>query len=116
MNDDEMKKALKGAYQVAEGKPPSFDRTMAAAERRSRRSGTRLKAIGGLAAALVAALVLWPTREPEPPDDFLIAASLMNSTSWTAPSDALMPEHQFDIYQEIPFLNESTISPEGTLL
>ena len=101
---------------MAEGKPPSFEETMAAAERQTGRSGARLKVVAGIAAAVVAALVLWPTREPELTDDFLIADSLMNSTTWTAPSDALMPEHQFDIYQETPFLNESTISPEGTLL
>lgn len=116
MNDEELKNALKSAYQVAEKKAPSFGETMTAAERRLKPSGMRLKVLGGLAAALVGALVFWPGRVPEPTDDFLIADSLMNSTSWIAPSDALMPEHQFDIYRETPFLNESTISPEGTLL
>ena len=116
MNDEELKNALKGAYQVAEGKPPSFEETMTAAERRIGGSGARLKVIAGMAAAVVVALVLWPAREPELTDEFLIADSLLNSTTWMAPSDALMPEHQFDIYQETPFLNESTISPEGTLL
>ena len=116
MNDEKLKQALKGAYQVAEGKPPSFDETMAAAERRTGRTGARFKVVAGLAAAVVAALVFWPAREPELTDDFLIADSLMNSTTWTAPSDALMPQHQFDIYQGTPFLDESTISPEGTLL
>ena len=116
MNDEALKDALKGAYQEAEGQPPSFEETLAAAEQRTSRAGNGLRFAAGLAAALVAAFVLWPATEPELTDEFLIADSLMNSTTWTAPSDALMPEHEFDIYQETPFLNESTISPEGTLL
>jgi hypothetical protein len=46
----------------------------------------------------------------------MIADALMNSTTWTAPSDVLMPDHQFDIYRDIPVLDQSTISEEGTLL
>jgi hypothetical protein len=116
MNAEQIEKSLKGAFQAAEGKPPPFTETLAAAEQRVARSGTRLKAVTGMAAALVAALVFWPAQESDVTDEFLIAESLLNSTTWSAPSDALMPEHQFDIYQETPFLNESTISPEGTLL
>lgn len=75
--------------------------------------------MGGIAAAVAVigiTLGLWPERQAELTDEFLIADSLLNSTSWAAPSDSLMPEHQFDIYQEIPFLNESTNSQEGSLL
>jgi hypothetical protein len=119
MNEDQVRKGLKEAYQSAEGKPPSFDSVWAAAEAAHGRSRNRLKVVGGFAAAVALigiTVSLWPEQQAELPDEFLIADALMNSTSWTAPSDSLMPEHQFDIYQDIPFLIESTKSPEGTLL
>jgi len=59
---------------------------------------------------------LLPEGPSELDDEYLIADALMNSTSWTAPSDSLMPQHQFDIYREIPFPDPSTISEEGSLL
>jgi len=119
MNEDQVKQDLKNAYQAAEGKPPSFDEIWAAAEVAHGRSRKRFRVIGGLAAAVAVIAVtagLWPEQQAELTDEYLIADALMNSTSWSAPSDSLMPEHQFDIYQEIPFLNESTNSLEGTLL
>ena len=123
MNEDQVRQNLKDAYQSAEGKPPSFDEVWAAAEVRHGRlrmqSRRRFRTIGGIAAAVAVigiTLGLWPEQQVELTDEFLIADSLLNSTSWSAPSDSLMPEHQFDIYQEIPFLIESTNSLEGTLL
>jgi len=41
---------------------------------------------------------------------------LLGTTGWSAPSDSLMPDHQFDIYQDIPVLIESTETYGGTLL
>ncbi len=49
-------------------------------------------------------------------DEFLIAAALLENTSWAAPSDVLLPQHRFDIYREIPAFIESTKLEEGTLL
>ena len=119
MNEDQVQKGLQDAFQLAEGKPPSFDAVWAAAEARHRRSRRRLRVISGLAASVAVIGItvgLWPGQQADLTDEFLIADALMNSTSWTAPSDALMPEHQFDIYQEIHFLIESTNSEEGSLL
>ena len=118
MNDEEMKEGLKKAFTAAERKPPSFSETMAAAESRQARSALRWKAVAGLAAAAVLAITvsLIPEQQADLGDEYLIADALMNSTSWTAPSDLLMPEHQFDIYREIPFPDPSTISEEGSLL
>ena len=120
MSDQIIKDALKDAYRSAEGKPPSFDDVWAAAERQYQASGRRrVRTASGLAAAVALAAItalLWPQQEPELTDDYLIADALMNSTSWVAPSDSLLPEHQFDIYQDIPALGPSTNSQEGTLL
>ena len=118
MTDEELKEGLKKAFGAAEGKPPSFSETMAAAESRQARSGLRWKAIGVIAAAAILAVMvsLLPEQQPDLGDEYLIADALMNSTSWTAPSDSLMPEHQFDIYRGFPFPDPSTISEEGSLL
>jgi hypothetical protein len=120
MSDKEIKDVLRHAYRAAEGEPPPFDKVWAAAERQIEASSRqRSRIAGGMAAAvlLVAMTVLlWQQREAPPGDDYLIADALMNSTSWTAPSDMLLPEHQFDIYREVPALVPSTNSQEGSLL
>ena len=41
---------------------------------------------------------------------------LVASTTWVAPSDSLLPEHRFNIFQELPEMFESTGNEEGTLL
>ncbi len=118
MNEAELKSGLQKAWKRAEGTPPAFDETWAAAEARHAKSGFRRTALAGVAAAaaLAVVIVLLPEQQVELTDEFLIADALMNSTSWTAPSDVLMPEHQFDIYREIPIPDPSTIAEEGSLL
>ena len=119
MSEQETKRQLQDAFRAMERKPPSFDETWAMAEARHRASRRRLGVTGGIAAAvaIVALTVgLWPRQQAEMSDEFLIAESLMNSTSWSAPSDALMPEHQFDIYRDNPLMDRSTNTLEGTLL
>ena len=120
MNDENIRKSLKPAFDEAESSEvPGFTEVWANAEVALGESLRRNKVFGGVAAAIVVmGLVasLWPAQRIAPGDDYLIVHALLNSTTWSAPSDSLMPEHQFDIYQEIPFLIESTISQEGTLL
>ena len=120
MSDKAIKDALRSAYRSAERTPPPFDAVWAAAERQHAETGRRrFRVQGGLAAAIALAalsILLWPRQEAELTDEFLIADALMNSTSWTAPSDSLLPEHQFDIYRDIPVLAPSTNSQEGSLL
>lgn len=121
MNEEEIREKLKQAADAAQRDgTPSFDETWVVAESQFVRSRSRFKRFGGIAAAAVAVLAitvaLWPAQQAELTDEYYIADALLNSTSWTAPSDALMPEHQFDIYQEIPFLDESTKPYEGSLL
>ena len=53
--------------------------------------------------------------EPPRPEP-LEVTGLLDSTNWVAPSDALLPEHEFDIFEELPRPMESTDSAEGALL
>ena len=54
---------------------------------------------------------------PEPAEPNLVDLDeLVASTTWVAPSDSLLPEHRFDIFQELPEMFESTGTEEGTLL
>lgn len=95
---------------------PSFDASWAAAEARYRRSRRRY---AGLAAAVIAAAAVFAVLDPgTAPDhsDSWVGDELLTSTSWTAPSDVLLPEREFDIYQDLPSLNTSTKSVDGALL
>lgn len=120
MKEADIRRSLKRAFDSEHvNDAPDFDEVWAKAEAAHRDSQRKVRLIGGVAAVLALAVIaatLWPSQQAELSDDYLIADALMNSTLWSAPSDALMPEHQFDIYQEIPFLIESTNSLEGTLL
>lgn len=114
---EEVKKAAEATQTVS--RIPSFNETWVCAEAEFVRTSNQHRRVGGLvAAALVVgiAIAFWPTQQAEFSDDFLIADGLLNSTLWSAPTDTLMPEHQFDIYQELPFLLESTEGQEGSLL
>lgn len=98
---------------------PDFEQVWSAAEREVQRSRRRYATFGGIAAALAVVTIVvgnWNAQTPDSGDDYLIADAILNSTQWLAPSDALMPQHQFDIYQEIPFLGESTDIQDGSLL
>lgn len=98
---------------------PDFEKVWSAAEQEVQRSRRRYATFGGIAAALaVVAIVVgnWNAPTNEIGDDYLIADAILNSTQWVAPSDALMPQHQFDIYQEMNFLDESTDIQDGSLL
>jgi len=120
MSDKNTREQLQKALAIAHAEQtPPFADVWAAAERRHEVSRKRYAGFAGIAAAIaiaVSAVGLWSANEAEMADEFLIADALMNSTQWSAPSDWLMPEHRFDIYQEIPLLIESTESQEGSLL
>ena len=120
MNETDIQKSLKSAFDEAESSnAPSFDKVWANAESAFTSSRRRHTVFGGAAAAIAVLGIivsLWPTQQAALNDDYFIADALLNSTMWSAPSDSLLPAHQFDIYQEIHFLNESTPLQEGTLL
>ena len=113
-----MKKEISQAWRDTDNKAaPPFLKTWRAAKKRyaAKRQSYRRFA----SAAAVVAIVLVAANLRSPPvgqDDFIDAAELLGSTSWSAPSDVLLPEHQFDLYQDMPALIESTNAAGGSLL
>lgn len=100
-------------------KAPPFDTVFAAAENQLKTRRRRFVAYAGaatVAAVAVSVLLLFSSNEPIPNGDFIQVADLMSSTGWSAPSDVLLPSHEFDIYQELPVFLESTKPVEGALL
>lgn len=117
--DESLQAALHNAQQQADGLAPSFDTVFAAAK--TRVSRTRRRRFAGLAAAAaVAALVIAALPNQQDNLVFVNLDELTATTNWSAPSDSLLPTHQFDIYRELPQLIDlpdvSTKSDEGALL
>lgn len=120
MNEDRLQSLLTPAFEDAErGDSPSFDELWARAEHTASASRRRYLSAGAVAVIALLAVIVTMSLRPDQADiadDYLIADALMNSTTWSAPSDRLLPEHQFDIYRDIPFPAVSTDRLEGTLL
>lgn len=120
MAEEWIEKELRRALRPSKGQvTPDFDKTMRAAEARIASGRGAYRVAAGLAAvfALVAiAITLRPGVQTLPDDAFYIDEALLSSTYWESPSDALMPQHRFDIYQTLPAFPGSTESAEGTLL
>ena len=114
--DEELRRAMEAKTQHP---APGFDAVMLAAKQRLD-AGRKRRRIAAVAAifGLVTLLMVRPwSLAPEKMDDeFLIAASMLGTTKWSAPSDVLLPQHRFDIYNELPTFIESTELKEGTLL
>ncbi len=113
-----MKNELSKAWRAVDSETvPPFAKTWRAAEKRyaARRHAYRRLA----SAAAVVAIVVVAANLRSPPvaqDSYIEAAELLGSTSWSAPSDVLLPEHQIDLYQDMPALIESTKVAGGALL
>jgi hypothetical protein len=94
---------------------PAFDDAWKAAGASysvKRRNARRLA--GAAAAAAIVAIAIFGDAPVD--ESYVEVADLMDSTYWAAPSDVLLPERQFDIYQDMPELFESTEPAGGTLL
>ncbi len=118
MSDSEIRTRIRKAFDsMHKEAPPSFDAVWAAAEFRHWRERRRYAAVGGIAAVLAIIVVgLFSLQEAPVDDEFLIADALMNKTQWSAPSDMLLPQHQYDIYREVSFLVEPINFDEGSFL
>jgi hypothetical protein len=117
--EQQLRAVLKRKHGEAEaGRSPDFGSVWAGAEDGVARQRRRTRAVGGMAAAvaLVAVVVVGQLRPIEQDWQFIDPNDIAGSTSWTAPSDVLLPTHQFDIYRDIPVLIESTGEDGGTLL
>ena len=115
--DSRVKAAIKECLDVSTD-VPAFGGVYAAAEqveKRTRRFTAWYAGAGIAAAAVAVVLIGMPRAEPEY-TEYIRVAELMETTQWTAPSDVLLPSYQFDIYQELPALLESTKPAEGALL
>lgn len=116
MDDRERKlrDAVRRAWPTG-GQPPPFESIWEQAQQRQRRTvpGRALGAAAVAAIAVFAIVYYGVTPQPQP---YIETADLMDTTYWVAPSDALLPERSFDIYQDLPELFESTEPAEGALL
>lgn len=112
--DDTLRRRVREAWPEPSQAPP-FEAAWAAAERRraSRRYGY---GFGAAAAAVTAAVFVLLNSGAPTTESYIEVADLMNSTYWAAPSDVLLPDREFDIYQDLPELFESTEPAEGALL
>lgn len=114
-NDLKLEKMLAGAFE-RDDQAPAFDATWAAAESRYRKS-RRSRALVGIAASVAIAAIVLTALQPEAVDAPVIEmGDLLGTTSWQAPSDVLLPEHRFDIYQDLPDLIQSTDGAGEALL
>lgn len=116
--DETLRTALREAQARAEtARAPDFERTWAAARARAARVRSRQRVLAGSAAAAAVAAVAFGLLLPSANEPHYIeAADLLGTTYWSAPSDSLLPDHQIDIYEDIPVLIESTESYGGALL
>ena len=116
--DTALRVALRDAQANAEkSDAPEFDRVWAAANARARTVQRRRRVLFGSAVAATVAAIAFGLLVPRGVElQFVDEDELLGTTSWSAPSDGLLPEHRFDIYQEIPVLIESTETYGGALL
>tara|TARA_R110002096_G_scaffold97263_3_gene216681 strand:- start:5124 stop:5477 length:354 start_codon:yes stop_codon:yes gene_type:complete len=114
-SDNAIRDALRQERPMIAETPPSFDSVFSAAEEqvRVRRRGW---AIGVAVTAMVAVLTIALLPAGKDEITYLDVEELAATTLWTAPSDSLLPEYQFDIYRDMPRLFESTDPDGGALL
>lgn len=108
--DENMRSELSQTLRsVDDSGQPSFRDVWRAAEQRHAASRRRYRYFASAAALL--AVVVVGINMPLPQDEqdlYIDVAELLESTSWSAPSDVLLPDREFDIYQDLPMLTEST--------
>lgn len=114
-SDERLRMALSEAQaHQEEGRTPDFAEVWSGAERRvASRRRRRAMFAGSVAVLALAVIMLVPSGNDM---QYIDTAELLETTSWSAPSDSLLPERQFDIYGEIPVLIESSETFEGALL
>ncbi|MEM7433086.1 MAG: hypothetical protein AAF351_14290 [Pseudomonadota bacterium] len=104
-----MSNVLKDAMQQPSDRQiPPFEATWQAAEARHAASKRRYRAGASVAAAAAVAVIAISSQWSNQPAGWVSTEDLLWRTSWVAPSDAWLPEREFDIYQDLPTLTEST--------
>ena len=116
-SDDKFDTEFRNAWlENDQGRVPDFAATWRAAEARHARKRRRNRMLAGAAAVIAAVILGIQLQAPSIDARYIEVDDFMGSTSWTAPSDVLLPEHEYDIYQELPELLESTDVAGGSLL
>jgi len=111
-----LREALRKAQARAErDQAPDFETMWTAATLQARVVRRRQLLFAGSAAAAVA-IAFGLLMSPEEEWRYIDADELLETTAWAAPSDSLLPDHQFDIYEDFPLLIESTEAYGGPLL
>jgi hypothetical protein len=110
--DQSLREALQDEQQRMDAPAPDFAAVWAAAEAQARPRHRFAAPVAVALIAIIAVTLLLPDDDPT----YVDVEELLTSTSWIAPSDTLLPQHQFDIFREIPRLIESTESADGALL
>jgi hypothetical protein len=120
MSEEKMSRSVADAMASRDAASvPGFDETWLAAEARYLAQKRQYRMVTAVAVSLVLMAIvigLLPAGEQQQLPDFELAAGLMNTTLWSAPSDVLLPEYPIDIYQDLPEMPVSTDLNEGTLL
>jgi hypothetical protein len=116
-SDDKLREQLKRAWRRGAGdRRPTFESSWQLAQGRyaaARRRYRRFASVAAITAAIVVGLNALTSKD-EP--TYIEVADLLESTYWSAPSDVLLPHREFDIYQDMPVLFESTKPAGGALL
>lgn len=117
-SDNALRKAVRAAHVSAEGVPvPEFERVWAAATARAGATRRRQYLFAGTAAVAAVVALAFGLRAPMDDDwGYIDEYELLETTTWSAPSDSLLPSREFDIYQSVPVLIESTETYGGALL
>jgi len=117
-SDGALRNAMREAQANAERMPaPDFDQVWAAASARAGSARKRHYLLAGSAAVAVVVAIAFSLRAPmEDEWHYIDEYELLETTGWSAPSDSLLPSHEFDVYQTVPVLIESTETYEGALL
>lgn len=111
-SETELRKSLAESISKRGSTPlQGFDEAWAVAEARFLVEKRRYRMISGVAASLALFAIvigMLPSGSQQQLPDFELAAGMMNTTMWRAPSDILMPQYPIDIYQDIPEIPAST--------
>ena len=116
MNDELFSEHWKKSLQSRAGETPDFDAVWVAAEARwldERRRFRQISAVVAIVAILTVAVLYPGGRQMQ---SVAVGEDFLGSTLWTAPSDVLIPRHDFDIYQDVPALMVPGELEEGNLL
>jgi RNA polymerase sigma factor (sigma-70 family) len=115
VDDKTLRDRVNAAWPPSKSDEAVFDEVWWAARERLAVSRRRYQRFAAVAAIVAIAFIGFHARPPAQ-ETYIEVADLLETTYWTAPSDVLLPERQFDIYEDMPALFEATEPAGGTLL